>query len=381
MTKKTLVIAEKPSVARTIADVAGAYKNGDGYLEGGDTIVSWCYGHLAEFAPPEAYSPEYARWRLEDLPIVPAHWKLAVARDGQAQFGVLEKLLHRDDVGCAVNACDAGREGELIFWNVYELAGCSLPVKRLWTSSLEKEAVREALGRMKDAEAYRGLRQAAVCRAKADWLVGINATRAFSAAYGRKLLAGRVQSPVLAMLARRQEETEGFESRPYYRIALGLAEGVVAVSDDIPAEADADALAEGCRHQPVFIEGITRTMARKNPPKLYDLTSLQREANRLYGYTAKETLDALQELYEEKLVTYPRTDSRWLTSDMAGTAARILDGLAAAHPCLALGGEKDIQAVIRDIVLRVDMIDIIFRLVHQILPWDLPARIHAASFL
>ena len=346
--KKMLIIAEKPSVSKAIAKVAGAYQNADGYMEGEDTVVSWCYGHLAEYAPPDAYDPAYARWSMEDLPIVPAQWQMAVAEDKQKQFDTLKMLLHREDTGFVVNACDAGREGELIFWNVYELAGCTLPVKRLWTSSLEQQAIEAALSAMKDASAYHGLRLAAVCRARADWLVGMNATRGFSVQYGTKLLIGRVQSPTLAMITKRQDGIDSFVKQPYYRADMVLRDGIAAVSDSFSNESDCDMLVEQCRQNPAIVSGIVKTMKRKNPPELFDLTSLQREANRRFGYTAKETLDALQELYEAKLVTYPRTDSRYLTSDMADSVLSLLDGMAGKFRFAASGNGRDVQGLIRD---------------------------------
>lgn len=329
MTGQMLVIAEKPSVAKTVAKALGAYRNRDGYMEGGGCIVSWCFGHLAEYAPPDAYGERYRKWDFKDLPVIPAKWEMAVAGDKKKQFSVLKGLLHRDDVEYAVNACDAGREGELIFWNVYELAGATVPVKRLWISSMEESAVRDGFGNLKDASCYRGVREAAACRARADWLVGINATRGFSTKYGKKLLAGRVQSPTLAMLAERKRQMDSFTKEAYYRVTV-RGSGIAAVSEAIAGGEEAAALAEACAVSPAAITKVEKKTRRVSPPKLYDLTALQRDANRYFGYTAQQTLDMLQELYEAKLVTYPRTDSRYITGGMERSVSELLARLPRA---------------------------------------------------
>ena len=319
---RMLILAEKPSVAQTIAKVVGAYKREDGYCLGNDIAVSWCFGHLAEFAKPQGYDPAYAKWQLSDLPIIPENWRLELSDSGKKQFRIIKNLMKKAKT--VVNACDAGREGELIFWNVYELAGCKAQAKRLWTSSLEKDAIKRALDDMKDAKEYNGLRQAAVCRAKADWLVGINATRGFSCKYGTKLLAGRVQSPTLAMIVERQEAIDSFKKEPYWKLMLE-AEGLKAESEAISNEAEAELLLGDCKRSKVSVCDIKRETKRKKPPELYDLISLQQDANRYFGYTAKETLDTLQKLYEAKYVTYPRTDSRYVTADMKDTLSDLIN--------------------------------------------------------
>ncbi|MBR1634349.1 MAG: DNA topoisomerase III [Lachnospiraceae bacterium] len=347
MTGQMLVIAEKPSVAKTVAKALGAYQNRDGYMEGSGCIVSWCFGHLAEYAPPEDYDERYRKWDFMDLPIIPTEWEMAVAEDKKKQFSVLKRLLHRDDVETAVNACDAGREGELIFWNVYELAGAAVPVKRLWISSMEESAVMDGFRNLKDASCYKGMREAAVCRARADWLVGINATRGFSTKYGKKLLVGRVQSPTLAMAVERQRMIDGFAREAYFTVAL-KGGGITAVSGSMGTEEEADALAAACRNSPAVVTKVEKKEKRESPPKLYDLTGLQRDANRLFGYTAQQTLDALQELYEKKLVTYPRTDSRYITGDMEKSTAELLDGIAGRFFFAAEADGKDVRRLICD---------------------------------
>lgn len=341
----TLVIAEKPSVAQSIAKVLGAYKRNDGYLEGNGYAVSWCYGHLAEYALPEAYDERYAKWRFEDLPIIPGEWKLEVAKDKKTQVGVLKKLFSKASV--AVNACDAGREGELIFRHVYELAKADIPIMRLWVSSMEDAAIREGFVNLKDGAEYGNLYAAAVCRARADWLVGMNATRAFSTKYHARITVGRVQSPTLAMIVERQQAIENFKKEPYYKVML-KGSGIAALSENLSSEAEADAFMEQCAGQTAMITKVSKEEKRENPPKLYDLTSLQRDANRYFGYTAQKTLDTLQELYEAKLVTYPRTDSRYITSDMEKTAAELLDALASAFSIAGKADERNVQRLVCD---------------------------------
>ena len=333
---KYLVIAEKPSVSKSIAKVIGAYRQEDGYLEGGDCVVSWCLGHLAEYAAPEHYDERYENWRFEDLPILPVEWKLLVHSTKKPQFNVLRKLLRSKKFDYVVNACDAGREGEAIFRRVYALAGSKLPIKRLWISSMEDAAIQQGFENLRDGAAYDNLFAASECRAKADWLIGMNGTRAFTKKYGRKQTIGRVQTPTLAMLTERQIKIQNFVKEPYYKVELSGA-GVVAVSEQMAQEQDADAMQAACDGQCAVVGSIECKRIEKKPPKLYDLTTLQREANRYYGMTASQTLQALQELYEEKLVTYPRTDSQFVTEDMRKTVEALvlaLDGAAADVSCV-----------------------------------------------
>ena len=333
---KYLVIAEKPSVSKSIAKVIGAYRQEDGYLEGGDCVVSWCLGHLAEYAAPEHYDERYENWRFEDLPILPVEWKLLVHNTKKPQFNVLRKLLRSKKFDYVVNACDAGREGEAIFRRVYALAGSELPIKRLWISSMEDAAIQQGFENLKDGAAYDNLFAASECRAKADWLIGMNGTRAFTKKYGRKQTIGRVQTPTLAMLAERQAKIQNFVKEPYYKVELSGA-GVVAASEQMAQEQDADTMQAACDGQCAVVGSIERKRVEKKPPKLYDLTTLQREANRYYGLTASQTLQAAQELYEEKLVTYPRTDSQFVTEDMRKTVESLvlaLDGTAADVSCV-----------------------------------------------
>lgn len=317
-----LVIAEKPSVAQSYAKNLSAYKKQDGYMEGENCLVSWCLGHLAEYARPEQYDERYAKWQFDDLPIIPEKWKLQVSADKKKQFSVLKELMNREDIKYLVNGCDAGREGELIFQRVYDLSGCRKPVRRLWISSMEDEAIKNGFREMQDASLYRNLCMAAVCRAQADWLIGMNATRAYTTKYFKKLVVGRVQTPTLAMLTERQDRIEHFQKETFYRVELTDGK-LVAVSENITNKADAELLAALCDGSEAIITELKREQKKVSPPKLYDLTSLQREANRYFGFTAKKTLDLLQELYEEKLVTYPRTDSRFVTEDMIGTVEEL----------------------------------------------------------
>lgn len=329
-----LVIAEKPSVAQALAKVLGAKKREDGYLSGPDCIVSWCLGHLAEYVPPEVYDSRYRKWEFEDLPIIPEKWQLTVSKDKKGQYAVLKKLLNRRDLEYVVNACDAGREGELIFRRVYELSGSSLPIRRLWISSMEEEAIRDGFAHLKEGSTYENLCKASVCRAKADWLIGMNATRAFTTRYYKRLVVGRVQTPALAMLAERQEKIDHFVKEAYYRVSLEK-DGLCAVSENIREKAEAIALAEKCRGKTAVISAVEKIRKKNAPPKLYDLTTLQREANRVFGYTAQETLEELQELYEAKMVTYPRTDSQYITADMEQTALEVVEMLSENLPFLA----------------------------------------------
>lgn len=314
--KFKLVISEKPSVAMNLAKVLGANTRKDGYLEGDSWLVSWCVGHLAGLAAPEIYNKDYAKWRREDLPILPGSgWRMTVAESTRGQFEILKKLLRRRDVGEVINACDAGREGELIFRSVYHLAGCSKPTKRLWISSMEETAIREGFANLKPGKDFEELYRAALCRAKADWLVGINATRLFSLLYGRTLHIGRVMSPTLAMAVEREAEIAAFQPETFYSVEIQC--GDLKLSSEKMANKKAAAyLAASCENTSITVRQVERLEKVENPPLLYDLTALQREANRRLGYTAQQTLDYLQALYEKKLVTYPRTDSRYLTEDM-----------------------------------------------------------------
>ena len=321
---KFLVIAEKPSVAQSYAKNLSAYKREDGYLEGESCIVSWCLGHLAEYAQPEEYDPKYEKWQFDDLPILPVAWKLKVSKDKKKQFEVIKTLMNRSDVEYLVNGCDAGREGELIFQRVYVLAGCRKPVKRLWISSMEDAAIQKGFQTMKSEEEYKNLCMAAVCRAQADWLIGMNGTRAYTTRYFKRLVVGRVQTPILAMLAERQERIEHFQKEAFYKVALTDGK-LTVVSENIANEEAAELLAALCNGSTAVVTQMKKERKKSFPPKLYDLTSLQREANRYFGYTAKYTLDMLQELYEEKLVTYPRTDSQFVTEDMKDSVEELVE--------------------------------------------------------
>lgn len=331
-----LVIAEKPSVGQSYAKNLSAYKKQDGYMEGENCLVSWCLGHLAEYARPEEYDERYVKWQFDDLPIIPEKWKLQVSADKKKQFSVLKELMNRGDIEYLVNGCDAGREGELIFQRVYDLSGCRKPVRRLWISSMEDEAIRNGFQEMKDAGFYSNLCMAAVCRAQADWLIGMNATRAYTTKYYKKLVVGRVQTPTLAMLTERQDRIEHFQKEIFYRVELTDGK-LVAVSENITNKADAELLAALCDGSEAIITELKREQKKVSPPKLYDLTNLQREANRYFGFTAKKTLDLLQELYEEKLVTYPRTDSRFVTEDMIGTVEELAGKMPLMLPFVEYG--------------------------------------------
>lgn len=327
VTTLQLVIAEKPSVAQSIATVLGVATRRDGYFEGGGYRVSWCLGHLAELAEAESYRKEYEKWRLADLPILPQAFHYSVSEEKRRQFDVLRKLLNAADVTEVVNACDAGREGELIFRTVYELAGCTKPVKRLWISSMEDSAIREGFQNLRPGGEYDGLYQSALCRSKADWLVGINASRFFSLTYGKTLNIGRVMSPTLALLVQREAEISAFVPETYYTVQLDFG-GYYAVSDRIREKQEAQKLAALCTGSAVVQSVACKLKSEKAPP-LFDLTTLQREANRSLGYTAQQTLDYLQVLYEKKLCTYPRTDSRYLTEDMEEYVPAYVDAAAA----------------------------------------------------
>ena len=326
-----LVIAEKPSVARSIAAVIGAAEKQNGYWQGGGYLVSWCIGHLVSFAEAGQYDEKYCKWRYEDLPILPQPWQFIVPEEKKQQFEIVRALLNRPDVDSVTAATDAGREGELIFRFVYQMAGCTKPVKRLWISSMEDAAIREGFANLCPDSDYDALYQSALCRAKADWLVGINATRLFSVLYHKTLTVGRVQTPTLKMLVDRDAKILRFQKERYYTV--GIQSGSLkADSGRIASMDEANTLKSTCAGTSAICTSIKREKKTEQPPKLYDLTTLQREANRLFGFTAKQTLDYAQQLYEKKLLTYPRTDSQYLTEDMGQTAQHLVSDLLGLLP-------------------------------------------------
>ena len=331
MASHILVIAEKPSVAQTIAAALGVKEKKDGYIEGGGYLISWCVGHLVELAEAAAYGEQYKKWSYESLPILPEKWQYTVSADKEKQFAALKGLMHRADVSEVVNACDAGREGELIFRFVYHMAGCNKPMRRLWISSMEDAAIKAGFADLKDGRDYDALYASALCRAKADWIIGINATRLFSCLYGKTLNVGRVQTPTLKMLTDRGAAITGFQKEKYYHVRLDLS-GAEAASERISDAAGAATLKAACEAAQAVCVSLTKEKKTSAPPKLFDLTSLQREANKIYGYTAKQTLDLAQTLYEKRLLTYPRTDSAFLTDDMGGTAAKTVSLLSEKLP-------------------------------------------------
>ena len=326
-----LVIAEKPSVARSIAAVIGATEKQTGYWQGGGYLVSWCIGHLVSFAEAGQYDEKYCKWKYEDLPILPQPWQFIVPDEKKQQFEIVRSLLNRPDVDSVTAATDAGREGELIFRFVYQMAGCTKPVKRLWISSMEDAAIREGFANLRPDSDYDALYQSALCRAKADWLVGINATRLFSVLYHKTLTVGRVQTPTLKMLVDRDAKILRFQKEKYYTV--GIQSGSLKADSRRIASADeANTLRNACAGNGAICTSIQREKKTEQPPKLYDLTTLQREANRLFGFTAKQTLDYAQQLYEKKLLTYPRTDSQYLTEDMGQTAQHLVSDLLGLLP-------------------------------------------------
>ena len=326
-----LVIAEKPSVARSIAAVIGATERQNGYWQGGGYLVSWCIGHLVSFAEAGQYDEKYCKWRYEDLPILPQPWQFIVPDEKKQQFETVRALLNCPDVDSVTAATDAGREGELIFRFVYQMAGCTKPVKRLWVSSMEDAAIREGFANMRPDSDYDALYQSALCRAKADWLVGINATRLFSVLYHKTLTVGRVQTPTLKMLVDRDAKILRFQKEKYYTV--GIQSGSLKADSRRIASADeANTLRNACAGNGAICTSIQREKKTEQPPKLYDLTTLQREANRLFGFTAKQTLDYAQQLYEKKLLTYPRTDSQYLTEGMGQTVQHLVSGLLGLLP-------------------------------------------------
>ena len=321
-----LVIAEKPSVARSIAAVIGAEKKQDGYLEGNGYLVSWCIGHLVSLADAGAYDERFKKWRYDDLPIIPQQWQYIIPDEKKKQFEILRSLIERTDVESLVCATDAGREGELIFRFVYQMAGCKKPFKRLWISSMEDGAIKDGFAHLKPGADYDSLYQSALCRAQADWLVGINATRLFSILYHKTLTVGRVQTPTLKMLVDRESQIGNFKKEKYHVVHIA-AGGMEAASDRFTSPDDAEAAKAACAGAQAVCVSVKREQKTEKPPRLYDLTTLQREANRLFGFTAKQTLDYAQQLYEKKRLTYPRTDSQHLTDDMQPTAESLVSGL------------------------------------------------------
>ena len=322
-----LVITEKPSVARSISEVIGATEISDGYMEGNGYVVSWCVGHLVELAQPESYGEQWKKWTYESLPVKPEKWQYEVKPDTKAQYDVLCQLMHRKDVTATICATDAGREGELIFRLVYEMAGCDKPIKRLWISSMEESAIREGFENLQPGSDYDNLYHSALCRQEADWLVGINGTRLFTVLYGGKVLkVGRVQTPTLAMLVDREAKIMNFQKEKYYMAHI-LMDGMDAATGRIDDKKKADEIAGACRNGQALTTSVVKEEKTVMPPKLYDLTTLQRDANRLFGFTAKQTLEYTQSLYEKKLATYPRTDSQFLSDDMGQTAEGVIEAV------------------------------------------------------
>ena len=324
-------MTEKPSVAISYAKILGVHGRQDGYLEGNGYLVSWCVGHLVELAPPSAYGEQYVKWNIADLPILPEKWQYLVSASTKKQFGILKKLMHRADVNTVVNSCDAGREGELIFRLVYEQAGCKKPVSRLWLSSMEDSAVRAGFANLKPSTEYDALYQAALCRERADWMVGINCSRLFSCLYGRSLAVGRVMTPTLAMAVQREAAIAAFTTEKFYTVSLAFEGDGTASSKRFSQKEDAETLLANCRKEvSTVVQKVERKEKNEKPPQLYDLTTLQRDANRLLGFTAQQTLNYAQSLYEKKLITYPRTDSRFLTEDMAASLPGLVSAVAGA---------------------------------------------------
>jgi len=332
MTEHKLIVAEKPSVAKAIAAViAPGCKQRRGYLEGNGYLISWCYGHLAKLADASYYEEGFAKWNMKDLPILPRSFRFRIQEDKKEQFDVLHSLMRQGNVAEVINACDAGREGELIFRTVYYLAGCSKPMKRLWISSMEDDAIREGFANLQPGSDYDGLHKSALCRMKADWLVGINATRFFSLTYNRTLTIGRVMSPTLSLLVQREREISAFVPEPFYHLVLDC--GFPLSSEKLTDMEAAQELTRACAVSSISVLSVERKEHTEKAPALYDLTTLQREANRLCGFTAQQTLDYLQSLYEKKLCTYPRTDSRYLTNDMESAVPDYAAAAAAILGC------------------------------------------------
>ena len=325
------MVAEKPSVAQTIGKVLGATSRKDGYLEGEAYLVSWCVGHLVGLADASVYDQRYSKWRYDDLPIIPEEWLYEVPKDKMQQFKVLSALMKDKRVTELVCATDAGREGELIFRLVYQKAGCRKPFKRLWISSLEDSAIRDGFQHLRDRSEFDRLYEAALSRSKADWIVGINGTRLFSTLYHKKLVVGRVQTPTLAMLVERDGKITTFRKEKYFNVHI-QKDGLKASLEKIKTEEEAKRIAEACDKKQASVSSLRKERKTVNPPKLYDLTTLQREANRYFSFTAQQTLDLVQSLYEKKLLTYPRTDSQFITDDMEGTVRQVISILCRKLP-------------------------------------------------
>ena len=326
-----LIVTEKPSVAMAYAKVLGATNRQDGYLEGNGYLVSWCVGHLVALAPPNVYDAKYVKWSIADLPILPQKWQYLVSASTKKQFGILQKLMQRPDVDSIVNSCDSGREGELIFRLVYQQAGCKKPFSRLWLSSMEENAIREGFAHLKPSTEYDALYNAALCRERADWMVGINCSRLFSCLYGRSLAVGRVMTPTLAMAVQREAAIAAFTPEKFYTVSLAFEGDGTASSKRFSQKEDAETLLANCRKEvSTVVQKVERKEKNEKPPQLYDLTTLQRDANRLLGFTAQQTLNYAQSLYEKKLITYPRTDSRFLTEDMAASLPGLVSAVAGA---------------------------------------------------
>lgn len=340
-----LVIAEKPSVGNTIAKVIGANRTrGDGYTEGNGYIVSWCFGHLVTLAAPEDYDKRYGKpWKLSNLPILPEKFLWTVPESTAPQFEILKGLMQRPDVDELICATDAGREGECVFRYVYYQAGCTKPFSRLWISSMTDEAVREGFQHLRPGSDYDSLYRSGLARNKADWIVGMNATQLFTVKYRSLLSVGRVQTPTLAMLVEREKKIQQFAAARYYTLELNC--GKFRAESDKIAPLDVEAAAEKCGNTAV-VKSVAKEQKNANPPRLYDLTSLQRDANKLYGYTAQQTLDCAQKLYENKLMTYPRTDSCYITDDMESTAAEMVRLTARAFK---FGADYEAQNITPDI--------------------------------
>jgi len=340
-----LILTEKPSQGRIYADALGVAVKRDGYLEGDDCIITWCIGHLVELANADVYDEKYKKWRVEDLPIIPDNWKYAVTADKNKQFDIIRKLMHDPRMTEIINACDCGREGELIFRLVYEKAACKLPIKRLWISSMEESAIIDGFANLKDGAEFDSLYHSALCRSQADWLIGINATRLFTKLYNKMLNVGRVQTPTLAMIFERAAAINNFEKEKYFNVCMND----FAVSERINSEEEAEKIKAACDGQKAVVTSVKRETKTVNPPKLYDLTTLQREANRIYGFTAQQTLDYAQSLYESRLITYPRTDSRYITEDMSESTSNVIDVIIQVIPQFSgLSYDVNVQRVIKN---------------------------------
>ena len=327
-----LIIAEKPSVSRSIASVLGVTQKHDGYLEGNGYLVSWCAGHLLELAAPEVYGEQYTKWRYADLPIIPDKFKHVASTGKAAQLKIIKDLMKRTDVDCVINACDAGREGELIFRLVYEHAKCTKKVMRLWISSMEDVAIKKGFDNLVDGVEYDNLYSAASCREQADWLVGISATRLFSVLYNTTMNTGRVQSPTLAMIVNREANITAFIKKPFYMPMIDL-KSLIASGERLKDKAIAETICTACNDKTAVVRSVERQKKTVAPPKLYDLTTLQREANRIFAFKASQTLEYAQSLYEKAIISYPRVDSRYLTSDMYDTAGAIVDWIKKRNEC------------------------------------------------